>query len=285
MVSFLRKLFGKPSPEEVAASEARVKAAVRKVRAMARPFLQVVPTRGGTSWLGGHPHLPAGQEWPRRGQVPMAFLAQLDLAQMQAATRPDWLPSEGQLLFFYDHEYGAGLEPGDDQSWTVIHLPAGTETSKVPFPPDLAKNSRFNGYPVRFKAARSIPGWERRGQLTEGLSKKEVEAVDNAIDPNDYPQPDHQIGGFAHPVQTDDMELECEALARGLSRSAAYAPISPHREALEEGAKGWRLLLQLDSDDRMGTQWFDAGSLYFWIREADARKADFSKVALLMQFS
>ncbi|MBN9697074.1 MAG: DUF1963 domain-containing protein, partial [Zoogloea sp.] len=45
----------------------------------------------------------------------------------------------------------------------------------------------------------------------------------------------------------------------------------------------WRLLLQLDSDPRTDMMWADGGKLYFWIREADLEKRDFSKVWMTMQ--
>jgi uncharacterized protein YwqG len=42
------------------------------------------------------------------------------------------------------------------------------------------------------------------------------------------------------------------------------------------------LLLQVDSDD-VGMMWGDGGRLYFWIREQDARRADFSNVWMILQ--
>ncbi|MDR2512739.1 MAG: DUF1963 domain-containing protein [Puniceicoccales bacterium] len=45
----------------------------------------------------------------------------------------------------------------------------------------------------------------------------------------------------------------------------------------------WKLLLQLDSDDDTGWMWGDVGTVYFRIREQDARKADFSKVWMVFQ--
>jgi uncharacterized protein YwqG len=43
------------------------------------------------------------------------------------------------------------------------------------------------------------------------------------------------------------------------------------------------LLLQLDTDDDAGMMWCDVGSLYFWIREQDARAGDFSKIWMILQ--
>ncbi len=45
----------------------------------------------------------------------------------------------------------------------------------------------------------------------------------------------------------------------------------------------WKLLLQLDTDDDTGWMWGDVGTLYFWVRESDARRRDFNKVWMVFQ--
>lgn len=57
------------------------------------------------------------------------------------------------------------------------------------------------------------------------------------------------------------------------------------REPTGGGARNadWRLLLQVDTDADLKTKWGDAGRLYYWIREADARAGDFSKIQMVGQ--
>lgn len=52
---------------------------------------------------------------------------------------------------------------------------------------------------------------------------------------------------------------------------------------LASDADQWRLLLQVDTDDALSMMWEDGGLLYFWIREEDAAKGDFSRVWLFLQ--
>ena len=52
---------------------------------------------------------------------------------------------------------------------------------------------------------------------------------------------------------------------------------------MEAGAKDWRLLLQMDSDDDLDVMWGDAGILYFWIQADEARRGDFSNAWMILQ--
>ena len=58
----------------------------------------------GASRLGGQPDLTPDRVWPEIGGVRLSFLAQLDLAEVQAAAGAEaaaLLPREGWLLFFF----------------------------------------------------------------------------------------------------------------------------------------------------------------------------------------
>jgi uncharacterized protein YwqG len=95
--------------------------------------------------------------------------------------------------------------------------------------------------------------------------------------------PRHQIGGFPSTVQGDEMEVECQLVSNGLYCGDSSGYENPRAAALRAGAADWRLLLQLDSDDDLGTMWGDLGTLYFWIREQDARAPRFESTWLVLQ--
>jgi uncharacterized protein YwqG len=79
------------------------------------------------------------------------------------------------------------------------------------------------------------------------------------------------------------MELECQLVSNGVYCGEPSEDDSPETRALEGGAKDWRLLLQVDSDDDLGVTWGDLGSLYFWIRESDARSGRFDNCWVVLQ--
>ena len=109
-----RKLFGRPSrraPQDDSLSP-RVAEVIAKLRRERQPCVRLIPGGTGGSRLGGVPDMAAA--WPRYGGRPLCCVAQLDLEAVAAAGGPDWLPSQGRLLFFYELEHGAwGLNVGD----------------------------------------------------------------------------------------------------------------------------------------------------------------------------
>ena len=137
-------------------------------------------------------------------------------------------------------------------------------------PPDLPEEAKFPAYPVAFARAVSFPAEERLGIDWGGLNTASSEALEQALVDLAPDPPMHQIGGYPCPVQSDSMEAQCHDIARRLG---------PHGG----DAADWRRLLQLDTDDEAGMMWGDVGTLYFWIREQDARAGDFSKTWMILQ--
>jgi len=94
----------------------------------------------------------------------------------------------------------------------------------------------------------------------------------------------HQILGYPTPVQNPDMEMECQLASNGVNvGSSEEGYKDPRVPELKAGAGEWKLLLQVDTDKDTGWMWGDVGTLYFWIREADAQRDDFSKVWMIFQ--
>jgi len=79
------------------------------------------------------------------------------------------------------------------------------------------------------------------------------------------------------------MELEAQLASNGLYCGDSTGYRDPRARVLAEGAKDWRLLLQVDYDSDTDMMWEDGGRLYFWIRTQDLAQGDFSKVWLILQ--
>ena len=56
----------------------------------------------GDSKIGGMPDLPVTIEWPHAHGKPLAFIAQINLADIHDLDVEQQLPAQGWLYFFYD---------------------------------------------------------------------------------------------------------------------------------------------------------------------------------------
>lgn len=266
-MTWWRRLFGMrrapPGAEGVSPS---VSAVIAEFRAQGQACLRLAAGGRGGSRLGGIPGMAA--PWPRYQGRALGCIAQLDLSEIRAAGGPDWLPDHGRLLFFFDVESGSwGLHPQDAGAAAVVHDTG--EPSAMPEPEDLSVDARFQAYPVSFAPAVSYPSEERLSIDWSGLNEASVQALEDALLALAPAAPMHQIGGYPCPVQNDAMEADCDRMAKQLGWPSEVGD--------------WRLLLQLDTDDEAGMMWCDVGSLYFWIREQDARAGDFSRIWMMLQ--
>ncbi len=207
--------------------------------------------------------------WPRYEGRPLCCVAQLDLGEMRSAGGPAWLPDHGRLLFFYELECGSwGLYAKDVGSAVVVYETGPPATAIKP--DDLSYAADFPAYPVTFARDVSFPTEERLAIDWSRLNKASADALEEALVELAPAAPAHQIAGYPSPVQSDCMEAECQDIAGRLGQRGG-------------DVADWRLLLQVDTDDEAGMMWGDVGSLYFWVREQDAKIGDFSKIWMILQ--
>ncbi|MHB8637038.1 MAG: YwqG family protein [Fimbriimonadaceae bacterium] len=244
------------------------------------PAIQLVAAAAAApSWLGGLPFAPNGFAWPRYGELPMSFLGQLDLAELGGSLLG--LPARGYLYVFYDqHQSVWGYDPADFGSWRLIYWDGDArELTNIPPPPGLQSSARFNMKAVQGRRILTYPHDDSVPMVVDGRDLADV------LDEIDYYRnlrvgvyggmPAHQVGGHAQGIQDDSMaEVSQAAWSRTLAAGSDGDAAAP---------SGWRLLLQLDSDDATGFMWGDSGMLYFWIRTVDLAEHNFDNVWMILQ--
>lgn len=273
-----KKLFDKfkQPPSKPPAPEKPMRDLQALASGLTQPAIHVTTEHnGGRSHFGGGPGLPEGVAWPEREGRRLEFLARISLPEVQQTLAMDWLPSEGALLFFYDlEEQPWGYESSDRGSWAVLHVPdADAEPepgSPVPF------------RPIGFRRIESYPSCEREDVEALSLEDDEDDAYVELMESPFEGLPQHQIGGFPAPIQSDDMELQCQlAVTDSMSN---HPGAEARKAAIRSAAKEWRLLLQVDSDEDLGFSWGgNWGLLYFWVQAEPARAGDFRDVWLVLQ--
>lgn len=238
------------------------------------------------SKIGGLPNCPSGIAWPTWKEKPLAFIAQLDMCELANFSNITGLPKTGCLLFFYDVESNTwGFDPLDRGSWQVIYSELPLAEACTAAPPELDSDYYFRPIALQPKLIQSYPTSERVELDLKGapisIYDCEYELRTEAFGEN----PEHQIGGYPNPIQSDEMELECQLVTNGLYCGDSTGYLDPRAKQLEAGAKEWKLLLQVDTDDNASMMWGDCGRLYFWIRESDLAKRDFTNVWMVLQCS
>jgi uncharacterized protein YwqG len=271
-MGFFSRIFGGGNKQPLPLEEVEKRAAPLAIAAV-----HLVPAPGvSPSYFRGEPVLPAGISWPGKDGKRLSFLASVDLASVADCVPLDWLPRDGRLLFFYDIDAQPwGFDPKDRGGWAVIH------DNGVAVSP-----SSSGEVPPRFVSPRrvaSFPSYERPEICALELTDEQSEALIEISSAVYGDAPRHQIGGFPSPVQGDAMELECQLASNGIYAGEPGAYETPRAKALAPAATEWRLLFQVDSDDALDLMWGDAGIIYFWIREEDARARRFDRAWLVLQ--
>ncbi len=257
-----------------------------RVAHLSAPAVRLIKTEDTTgSWLGGRPKADSADfPWPRYQDKPLAFLAQLDLKELAAAHRFDWLPADGCLLFFYEMEAMTwGFDPKDKGSCHVVYVE--TPAAEIDFPADLSEDYRFLPAFIAARAGGSLPPYDSELLEPLELDDDESEAYAECKDQDWGDEPGHQVGGFPNTVQGGHMQMECQLASNGIYLGDGNGYESPEAQPLKAGAKDWRLLFQMGSDDDLDVMWGDLGLIYFWVREQDAKAGNFDNTWLILQCS
>jgi uncharacterized protein YwqG len=252
------------------------------IRITVRP-VEDVSVAIGASKLGGEPDLPEGSAWPTGKGLPLSFIAQIRLADVAPFDPQHALPPSGLLSFFYDatqQTYGA--DPADRGGWTVVYVPGDSGTlQRVSTPVSLPNAARFKPGAAAFTGEVTLPQQPELDIPNLTWTAEQKQAYENALatfpSQADRALPHHRLLGSPDTIQ-DDMRLECQLAANGVSDADA-----PAAAPLKAGARNWRLLLQVDSDDTLGMRWADAGMVYFWIENDALAARRFENVWVVLQ--
>lgn len=233
--------------------------------AAALPSIRLTPdadldvSKVGASRVGGRPDLPSGTEWPRSEFAPLTLVAQIDLAEAEAALPGNGLPESGLLSFFVDHESDFnGFWPDTPDMWRVIHSPEGSDLETLPWPAEYDPHAHFEPVGLRFDAQVTFPS-PFSNAYTEIVGDVEdtEDAYWNAVmrEGDGYRS---QLGGHHEPVQ-DDVTNEL-ATASAEAGRAQSAPAD------------WRTILQLAPVPENGMEFDDGSVLYYGLTETDFAK-------------
>jgi uncharacterized protein YwqG/predicted DNA-binding protein (MmcQ/YjbR family) len=218
----------------------------------------------GATKIGGRPDLPAQVEWPAyRDGKPLAFLAQLDLAEIAKVGTPiKGLPSKGLLSVFpawgWMVEDDLDPKPPEDGSWqeqegwtVVLHTPPRSRLVRCKTPRGVNSFKAAAALPTPIL---SLPNHRVEPPLAAlGWTKKLYERFDEMQSDFRSLQMGHWLG--------DSDALASHHLLGGYAQFQQQFP----EELLGTGRA---MFLQIGSDGKTEMEWSDGGELTFY---ADAR--------------
>lgn len=254
------------------------------VAPLGEPAIALVKTfaRDMFSKMGSTPVVPEGFEWPEWNGSSLAFLMQLKFSEINGDGTLPYLPTSGLMYIFYDQEQSTwGFDPDDRGSWRILFYPETDQLKGKHYPKDME---------VRYKEKMLVPenittypyyGDDRISALdfTDKQDDEYIEFKRSFFGDN----PQHQLGGYPDPIQSAEMDRDCQLASNGLYIGDETGYKDPRARKLEKNRSEWTLLLQIDSDDDTEMMWGDCGMLYFWIRKDDLAALDFSNVWMILQ--
>jgi uncharacterized protein YwqG len=242
------------------------------------------------SHLGGLPAVPDGFDWPSWRGRPLSFIGQIRLEDLGASRGWFGLPPNGWLSFFYeatDQPWGA---PRDAGGWRVVWFPPSSLTVReIQAGPDAPR--RLSARSVDFDEELTVAGWESieldpdaalaaRDRVAKAAYIRAFIDFADRLPGADQRGPRHRMFGFPDQIQAE-MRIQCELASRGLAAIDRSRLVE--RAATELAATQWELLLQVDSDPALGTEWGDVGRIYYWIRRDDLSAGVFERSWLILQ--
>lgn len=263
-----------------------------------QPPGRAAPPPLGSSRIGGWPDLPRGMAWPRWDARPMAFLAQINLAEAHAAQPGLALPARGLLSFFIgcsEQTYSkdddprerymidplVGTEAQGRGAWRVLHTIDLTdlehlECNAVPLPELIDPCAlRMVAGGLALPHADAAPHPRLLASFT-AEERDDYEDLVAQLTPSDDPV--HQLMGYPQLIQGGMPEHVCELASTGQNPYAVIEPHGAEWESLNAQAAEWALLLQLTSDPGADMLWGDGGHFYFYGQRAAMAEGDFSGV-------
>jgi len=220
------------------------------------------------------------------------FIAQISFEEMASVETDEnlLLPESGALYLFYDDLIQCwGYDPEDAIGFKVIYAPDISSLAKAVRPSFHRKVTEYAELYVepklRFEHSCSEGLHFEKAPISEADKEAYIHFDESVEDerligwPN---KPAHKVRGWSNNIQ-NPMEEECALVTAGINCGGAEGFNSPEAKQIMDAPNEWVQLFQIDSDDRVGMMWGDAGMLYLWIKKTDLENLNFENTWLIFQ--
>ena len=249
------------------------------------------------SKIGGKPYLPKDFVWPYYQELPLSFLAQINLEEVNSFDKDKLLPSTGMLYFFYELETEEwGYHPESKGCAKVFYFEDSSNFELIDFPKNMEDDYKIPEFKINFKSNISLPSYEdffnlveEKEELDDITEDEFYEIYHSAYDElsKKYLVPIEKYTKLlGHPeVIQNPMEEECEAVTRGFNMGGIESYPKQYQKEIKSASKDWILLFQMDTieSDDYELMFGDSGHIYFWIKKEDLKNKNFDNIWLILQ--
>lgn len=243
--------------------------------------------------LGGLPVAPKGFSWPHNGDIPLDFIGQVKLSEVNQGALKGIFPTKGLMYFFFRADLGKqdfwfGHRIEDKNFWRVLFL----EDEECEILEHQSPSIQSGGtiYKQKFLESVDIRIFPHEDQLLKhgiGIHKSDSIFYEVFRDSQYHGyQFFNQFGGFPYEIQNGFMDIDCAFSSRGIDpfdeSEENKIRVNKVYDELTLGDE-YILLFQVDSDDYGNMNWGDGGRLYFWITRNDLIFRNFDKVWMILQ--
>ena len=243
------------------------------------------------SKIGGKPYLPKDFVWPYYQELPLSFLAQINLEEVKSLDKDKLLPSKGMLYFFYELETEEwGYHPESKGCAKVFYFEDTSNFELIDFSKDMEDYYKIPEFKVTFKSNISLPSYENFYLLLkedDAFKKHDISFNDFIPLYDEIFIPDNnytKLLGYPEVIQ-NPMEEECEAVTRGFDMGGIESYPKQYQKEIRNASKDWMLLFQMDTieTDDYELMFGDSGHIYFWIKKEDLANKSFENIWLILQ--
>ncbi|HSS60309.1 MAG TPA: YwqG family protein [Candidatus Limnocylindrales bacterium] len=256
---------------------------------LARPSARLVRSSGlsGVTRLGGSPLVGPDFRWPLDPSgEPLAFVGQVDLAEIRKVSELGALPATGVLGFFYAaRDQPSGYQSSDRQRWAISY--SREPISVVSSPPGTL------GFPevaLNPTGDLTLPQGDSVDVENLELNPIEADAYESVLDELRATHGAgrqlsiHRVGGWPDAIQRDP-PIAAQLASNGVDAGDLAVYQLESTEAVLRRRATWRLVAQFDSDESIGMMWGVYGRLYFSMREQDLEQRTWETAWAVMQWS
>jgi len=227
-------------------------------------------TEGHTrSYIGGRPLFPEQLDWPTCDERPLAFICQIDLAELPQSDQFAWLPSSGVIFYFVGQ---VGFD-GIDYSHRVFRVIYSRLISDRERECPTAGAEPYGQENLVFEIKDTYKS------CTDQIEWQDLNAFSEwefDINPARQWSTRWQLGGWVSDLQGEEnMPAICEGRYRAIDLGTAH-------RLFASSFPEWQFIGCVKREVLDGPQ-AEYMQGYFWIKDSEALRGDFSRAALLVQ--